>query len=335
MDMTGTCAIPLRRLLVIVSLPFFLLSLARAEECRMGSDLDPATKSALESTAQRYYQMAASGNASALQQSSIPSVASNFGGIQSALQEHKDDFGSSAKVRGIYELNAPGTAPLARAEFFCGIFNSPDRVAFVIPNLPPGSYAVAILDAQGGKTPLALSFVLQQDSGQWKLAGFYARPSSIAGHDANWYLAQARAFKAKGQNHNAWLYYLAAWDLSAPVPFMSTAALDKIGEEAQPVRPPDMPNPEQPLQLASAGGKTYKVTQLFAVPVTDGLGLVMKYQVPDISNSTQTFQDNMAVMKDLLAKYPELRDGFTSIVARAVAPSGQDYGTLLAMKDVK
>jgi len=40
-------------------------------------------------------------------------------------------------------------------------------------------------------------------------------------------------------------------------------------------------------------------------------------------------------MKDLVTRYPELREAFGSIVARAVAPSGQDYGTLLAMKDVK
>jgi hypothetical protein len=40
-------------------------------------------------------------------------------------------------------------------------------------------------------------------------------------------------------------------------------------------------------------------------------------------------------MKALVARYPEFRDAFSSIVARATAPTGQDYGTLLAMKDVK
>ena len=116
---------------------------------------------------------------------------------------------------------------------------------------------------------------------------------------------------------------------------MSTAGLDKVSDEMQSVRPADLPTGEQPMKLATAGGKTYDITQLFAVPVTDGLGLVVKFQVPDISNTAQTYQDNVAVMKGLIAKYPEFRDAFSSIVARAVAPSGQDYGTLLAMKDVK
>jgi hypothetical protein len=58
-------------------------------------------------------------------------------------------------------------------------------------------------------------------------------------------------------------------------------------------------------------------------------------QVPDISDNARVFQDNMAVIKALVAKYPELRDAFAGIIARALDPSGHDYGTLLSMKDVK
>jgi hypothetical protein len=69
--------------------------------------------------------------------------------------------------------------------------------------------------------------------------------------------------------------------------------------------------------------------------VGNDLDLIVKYEVPDISNSTQTFQDNMAVIKALVTKYPELREAFAGVVARAVEPSGRDYGSLLAMKDIK
>ena len=37
----------------------------------------------------------------------------------------------------------------------------------------------------------------------------------------------------------------------------------------------------------------------------------------------------------MVAKYPELRDTFAAVVARAVAPNGQDYGSLLPMKEIK
>jgi hypothetical protein len=43
----------------------------------------------------------------------------------------------------------------------------------------------------------------------------------------------------------------------------------------------------------------------------------------------------MALIKALVAKFPEFRDAFTGAVARAVEPSGRDYGSLLAMKDIK
>ena len=41
------------------------------------------------------------------------------------------------------------------------------------------------------------------------------------------------------------------------------------------------------------------------------------------------------MIKALVAKYPELRDAFYAVVARAVDDNGHDYGTVLPMKDVK
>jgi hypothetical protein len=43
----------------------------------------------------------------------------------------------------------------------------------------------------------------------------------------------------------------------------------------------------------------------------------------------------MAVIKAAIAKFPEFRDAFVGVVVRAVEPSGKDYGSLLAMKDIK
>ena len=47
------------------------------------------------------------------------------------------------------------------------------------------------------------------------------------------------------------------------------------------------------------------------------------------------FQDNMAVSKAIVAKYPEVRDAFSAVIARAVDASGHDYGSVLPMKDMK
>jgi len=41
------------------------------------------------------------------------------------------------------------------------------------------------------------------------------------------------------------------------------------------------------------------------------------------------------VMKALIAKYPEFKDAFPGVEALAFDSNGRDYGTLMAMKDIK
>ena len=99
------------------------------------------------------------------------------------------------------------------------------------------------------------------------------------------------------------------------------------------MQPSDLPT-NGPVDLV-ASGKTHKLTSIFPLAVGNDLELVVKYQSADVSNTAQTFQDNMAVTKALVAKYPEYRDAFAGIVARAVEPSGRDYGSLMPMKEIK
>jgi len=149
-----------------------------------------------------------------------------------------------------------------------------------------------------------------------------------------WYLNQARAYKAKGQSLDAWFYYLTAWDLTAPVNFMSTPDLDKIAQEMQSSRPANLPSQSAPMVL-SANGKTFKVTEITAVPVDSSLDLRIRYENPSASDSGVAFQDNMAVIRAIVAKYPEVRGAFDSVIARAVDSSGHEYGSLLQVKDIK
>lgn len=310
-----------------------------AQTCQTADDMDASAKSALVDTAKNYFNMAARGDSSSLRQKAIPSLATGFDSVETAITDHKADLaGAQASPRPPFLLTAEGSTPIARAEFLCGVFGSNGQTTnsaeFVIPNLSPGQYGIVILDVSGGKQPLTVSFVLQKDGSAWKLGGFFVRETQTNGHDGDWFAGQARAFKAKGQNRNAWLYFVQARELISPVPFMYTLRTDKLYEEAQAVKPTDLPTEGNPVDL-SAGGNVYKLTTVFPLLVDKNLDLVVKYQSPDVSNSTKTFQDNVAVMKALVTKFPELRDGFDGMVARAVEPSGRDYGTLLSMKDIK
>ncbi len=316
-----------------------LSAISPAQDCQTATDMTPAVRSALESAAKRYFDMAARGDSASLKQNSIASVASNFAGIEAAVKENQPAFaGAQATLRPPFLLNAAGTQPMPRAEFLCGVFGpsgqTKDSAVFVLNNLPPGKYAVTILDVNGTKGAMTLTFVLQQEGADWKLAGFYATNAQAASHDAAWYIDHARDYKAKGQLHNAWLYYREAIALSAPVDFMSTMKTDKLYDESHAVQPSDMPGDGRTVDL-SAAGKVYHLTDIFPLAVAKDFEVVVKYQSPDISDTSRTFQENTAVINALVAKYPELRGAFAGVVARAVDSTGRDYGTLLPMKDIK
>lgn len=312
---------------------------AGAQTCQSATDMEAAVRTALETTAKRYFDLAARGESATLRQSTIPSLAGSFGGIEAAIKENQPAFaGAQASVRPPFVLNADGNQPLAHAEFLCGVFGSTgqtrDSAVFVLNGIPPGKYAVVIVDAKGAQETRTLAMILQQLGADWKLAGFYARSAQVNGHDAAWFTQRAREFKTKGQSRNAWLYFREAIMLTTPADFMSTLATDKLYDEAQSVRPNDLPADGNVVDL-SAGGATHKLTAIFPLSVGGELDLVVKYQAADISNTAQVFQTNNTLIKALVAKYPEFRDAFAGVVARAVDPSGQDYGSMLPMKEIK
>lgn len=327
----------LPRLAVTVGLLFSATMVA--QECSQANEIEPALRAAIDNAASQFIQEAAHGDVQSLRKGSIPSVAAAFDGVQQAVTHDKGLLGDQVTIRRDYFLDASKvTAPLPRAEFFCGVYGSnghtPSSSSFAIPNLAPGQYALVLTNVTGGKIPYMVTVILQNLQGQWKLAGYFPKPGEVSGHDAVWYVQQARKYKQQGELHNAWFYYVVAWQIYSPVDFMSSMQLDKLSSEIQSARPADVPVTEA-VPLLAANGRTYNLTQAFAVPDDHGqLSLVVKYRATDVSNTAQSFQDNSAVIKALVTRFPELRPAFSGIVARATTENGQDYGTLLAMKDI-
>jgi hypothetical protein len=318
---------------------FFASCSVFAETCTIAKDMDAATRTALTTAGQRYFDLLAKGDVASLRQASIPSLASDFGGVEASIKDNQSALaGSKATARPTFLLDAPGTAPITKAEFYCGVFGrngqTADSAAFYLDNLPPGKYAIVILDVSSAKGPHTVSWILQQIGTDWKVGGLYIKASEIGGHNSDWFVSKARDYHAKGQAHNAWFYYYEARALIAPLPFMSTAITDKLYDESEKTQPADLPADGKTADLPS-GPVTYKLTDIFPEIVNNELDLIVKYQVPDASNTNGAYTSNVAVMKALLVKYPELREAFNSIVARAVDASGRDYGTMLPTKDIK
>ncbi len=335
--------LPRVTLLLFVLLPFvFVFTFAvssAAQSCQTSSDLDDATRSSLTTAGERLFDMAEKGDIAGLQQNTAPSLAADFSGVQDAVKVRQKELAQAkGAIKSIFLLEVDGTGPLAHGEFYCGVFGKNGQTAnsavFYLDNLQPGKYGVVVVDATWPQGRDNFSLILEKTGNDWKIGGFYIRSATVAGHDSDWFVARAREYKAKGQQHAAWFYYLEARDLASPLSFMSTLATDKLYDEASAVQPTDVPVSGKTADLV-ADGATYKLTSIAPQIVGNDLDLAVRYQSADASNANQAYQSNVAVMKALTAKYPELKDAFNGIVTRAVDANGRDYGTLLAMKDIK
>lgn len=328
----------MRRILNVIVLLLSITALASAESCLTTGDLDAGTKSAIESAARQFYNYTAAGDVSSLRMNAIPSLQGSFAGIErSALATRDAVAGSQPNIYSTYVLDATGgPATVDSAMFLCGVYNSADRIQFSIPNLPAGKYALVIMEANGAKGPYWLSVILQQMGSGWKLAGFYPKPRRVGANGPGYYLTHARDYRAKGELHNAYFYYVTARDLALPVSFMMTRPVERLDSEAQPIVPRDLPG-DSPMTLAAPSGKSYQITQVFPVQVGDGMNLVLKYKaLGDVNDTRISYANNMELIKAFAQRYPEYRTAFAGYVARAVDPStGADYGTVLNMSDVK
>jgi hypothetical protein len=331
-----------RTILTVTMLSVFILivpAISHAQSCQNSTDLDDATRSAIAAAGKRDFDLAAKGDTASLRQNAIATLASDFSHTEALVKDKQTELADAqATARPFFLLEVEGAAAIPNAEFYCGVFGKNGQTSgsavFSLQNLAPGKYVVILFDATSPKARNNFSMILQQVGTDWKLADLYIEPAQIAGHDSEWFAARAREYKTKSQMHNAWLYYLQARSLISPLPFMATLATDKLYEEFQTLQPSDIPSNAKPVDL-TVGAVTYKLTALFSAPVGSDLDLVVRYQIADASNTTQAYQTNLAVAKALIAKYPEVKDAFAAVVARAVDASGHDFGTPLEMKDAK
>ena len=324
----------------VASLLAFLPRGVSAQSCQTSNDMEIPIRTTITTAAQRYFEMAVEGDIASIRQNAIPSLAEDFGEIEATVKSHEQNLAASqATVKAAFLLNAMETSPNQHTEFYCGVFGkngqTADSAAFYFNDLPSGKYAVVLLDAPSPQGRTMFSEVLQQIGSDWKLGDLYIKSAQVAGHDSDWFLARARDYKAKGQVHNSWLYFEQSMDLaSRGMRFMSTLTTDRLYDEKQTVQPSDLPANGKAVDLV-VGTTTYKLSAVFPWMIGNDLDLLVKYKVADVSNSNQMYQDNIALIKALIAKYPEFREAFPGVEAVAVDSSGRDYGTLLAMKDIK
>ncbi len=183
------------------------------ETCTTKSAMTDTDRNALAAAARTMTEKVQSNDPEGLRAITVAEYAKDFSVIQAAVGNSSSKVkNASLVVEQIYMLDASdlkrgpdGSAP--NAQFLCSLNKSIAEADFAIPALPPGKYAFAIVEARGIAAPWRLSFLMQQQQGQWQMAGFYPTPMTAAGHDGLWYWTEARTMAKSRQQWNAWLYY--------------------------------------------------------------------------------------------------------------------------------
>lgn len=236
--------------------------------------------------------------------------------------------GDMLAVTQAYLLDASARKPgdTTEADFACPLTGSSSETDFNIAGLPAGRFAFTMVEARGN-TPWLLAFLLEQEGGSWKMAGFYPHPRAVAGHDGLWYWTSARAAAKADKPWLAWVLYGEADQLLRPAAFASSANLDKLRSEQRSAAPEPLANglsAETPLSLQGQGA-VYRVTELRAQSSDDAktLNLFMRIEPGSAAGTLgqgTAMERNVAAARALLAAHPELRQGFDNIYIEAVAP---------------
>ena len=330
----------------------FLLASARAETCTTQSAMPPAQRTAIADAARNLALKVQANDAAALRTSAAPDLAKDFGALQYLVAVTAPKLaGAAPAVEQIYLLDATNLKRNADgsgvdSDFFCSLNKTTAETEFIIPALPPGLYAfamVALAPSSPNAAPWRLSFLMRQDppgSGPWQLAGFYPRPLSAAGHDGLWFWTQARQLVKEKQPWNAWLYYREAEKLLSPSDFVTSTHFEKLRTEASSAAPPALSegvSPDTPLVVKGADGAEYRFTALEIDDSTtpSALDLAVHYRTEPLSDQVAARKRNDSAAAALLAAYSELRRPYHSVVVIADSPGQAPFTSEQPVTEIK
>ncbi len=324
-------------LLFLASL--FLPAVMAAETCVTQSQMQPAERDALVRVGTSFAALTAANNAEGVRAQTMPQFAQDFGGIQEAIRNAAPHLqGASFVPDTVWVLDASTAKPgpdgsPQDAQFFCKLNGGAADTSFLIPALPPGRYALVILNTAGTAELWQVAMLLRQSTpGIWQMGGLFPRATVAGGHDGLWYWRAARDFAARKQAWNAYVYYTEAEQLLKPVTFVSSSHLELLEGERGKAAPAALSSgigTSQPLVIAAAKGGEVRVTSLGAEKSPNpagGIDLLAHVHVDAaLGDPIASRARNAAAAKAIVAADPELRTAFSGVWIVAELPGGGTY----------
>ncbi len=298
---------------------------ACAQTCTTQAKMTPEVRDGLSHAALALAQAVQQADVSKVQGMTIAefSSPSAFAPTASLMQSTATRMGNDAlTLIQLYQLTTPPSPnDTSDATFSCALIGTTSETDFAISGLPRGVYGFAMVEATGDN-PWLLSFLLRQDDGVWKLAGFYPRPTTAAGHDGDWYWKSARTYAKADELWLAWVFYGAAAELLRPANFVTSTNLDRLLSERRIAAPPELAggiSVNHPLLMKVGDGKSgtveYRFTNISAQGSEDGkeLNLILHVSVDGVTDPAVVVARSKAAAKALLDAHMELRQAFSRV----------------------
>ncbi|MGB0065329.1 MAG: hypothetical protein WBP85_12855 [Terracidiphilus sp.] len=303
--------------MVTIALAFALTPWrGQAASCTPEPELGSLDRDALSAVITRVATAVIAQDDSTLQGILLPQEASQWEGIRGAVDQAAPLVkGGQFTLRSLYLLDASDQTATQDTQVFCSNPSGSLTVTITMSQLPPGRYAVALLDAAGSEMAGQMGVVLAWDGAAtaWKLAGLTVRPGVFDGHDNTWYWVRGRAL-AKSDPWSAWFSYDVARYLSLPVDFLSSPNLDKLRQEQALITP--SPDSALPLSLQD-GDRTWKVEAVVLDPSLREPDLAVVYQSTGVTDPAALRTEATAVLSAFLKVQPGIRANFHGLWAYA------------------
>ena len=308
---------------------------AAAETCTTQARMPQAMRGGLADTALMLGSAVKADNADAVKAATVAEYANNFGPIEYVIRSTSDKLkGDTLRVTQVYELDASmrQAGDTSEADFTCPLKGTTAETDFSISSLPAGVYGFAMVEAAGGAHPWLLSFLLQQDGGGWKMAGFYPHARTAVGKDGLWYWTAARERVQAKQPWLAWMDYDEADELLRPAGFVSSTELDRLRAERHSAAPQalsDGISAQTPLTVKGVGGLAFHFTSMANETSTDdgSLHLVLHYAGVALAGAEANRMRDAAAAEAMINGHPELRQGYSAVIVFADIP-GQNPSVL-------
>lgn len=320
-------------LAVLLSLPS-----AWADSCTTQAAMSPIQRDAVTRVAKLLVGDVQNGDLQGLRNDTLPAVAADFSGIANSANALKPQIQQAGiTVDAVFLFDA--SQPSAQGnQFFCTPNGSTMTIVLNFSGLPQGHYALAILHATGVPKPQQISLILSPgQDGQWKLAGFFAKPMMLADRNGIWYWAHARQYAQQKDEWAAYFYYQIASFLVVPADFITSPNVDKLHRESSGVHPENLPT-DHPVTL-QVNGAPYQVSKVDFSADLGPLDCVIHYnpdpqQAAQLRNPVTARQQVVSLMNSVLTMHPGLRTAFHGLWVYADSNGATLFALELPMNQI-